>query len=49
MANNEAAVLAERLRTAAETVGAYLVEGHVRLTPPTHAPVSPGTRPASTP
>ena len=30
MANNEAAVLAERLRAAAAAAGAYLVEGHVR-------------------
>jgi hypothetical protein len=30
MADNEAAVLAERLRAAAEAIGAHLVEGHVR-------------------
>ena len=30
MADNDAAVLAERLRAAAEAIGAHLVEGHVR-------------------
>lgn len=38
MANNEAAVLAERLRAAAAAAGAHLVEGHVRTGSASHIP-----------